>query len=135
MNGSPPYRKTAVPKTAGIQRAPGTGGGRVAERPLEHVSPDQRWDGEQEGDPELVAEHRHTVSGVFVVRAMPGMLRRATISGVLRVLVMGVVTDSRSALVVLAQLRVLGVPGLSRGYDPMALMRLMISHMALSASV
>jgi hypothetical protein len=59
---------------------------------------------------------------------MPNMLRHVTISGVPRVLVVGVVTDSRSALVVLAQLRVLGVARFSRGYDRMALMMLMISH-------
>jgi len=40
---------------------------------------------------------------VLVVRAMPGMLRRAAISGVPGVLVMGVVTDTRSAMVVLTQ--------------------------------
>lgn len=75
------------------------------------------------------------MSCVLVVRAMPGRLRRATVSGVPRVPVMGVVSNSRSALVVLSQLRVLGVAGFSRGYDPMALIMLMISHMALSASV
>jgi hypothetical protein len=75
------------------------------------------------------------MSCMLVMRAMPGMLRCATISGVPRVLVMGVLTDSRSAPVVLAQLRVLGVADFGGGCDPMALMMLMISHMALSSSV
>ena len=44
----PPYRNTAVPNTGGIQRCAGNVRRRVAERPREHVPPDERREREQQ---------------------------------------------------------------------------------------
>src|SRR5512145_3157430 len=43
---------------------------RVTERPLKHVSPDERGEREEERDPKPVAEHRDGVSGMAVVPAV-----------------------------------------------------------------
>src|SRR5258708_11390948 len=51
---------------------------RVVKRPLEHVAPDERRNGQRERDPELVAEHRDAVAGVFVV---PSVLTVGAIAG------------------------------------------------------
>jgi hypothetical protein len=75
------------------------------------------------------------MSSVRVMRAMPGVLRCATISRLPGVLVMGMVTESRSVLVVWTQFWVLGVASFRRAYLLMAPMMLMISHVALSAFV
>src|SRR5690606_9766314 len=56
---------------------------RVAEQPRQHVAPDQDGDGEHDGQPELVAEHRDGMSGVLVVRTV--IMRRHPTRGMRRV--------------------------------------------------
>src|SRR6187431_3590043 len=64
--------------------------GRVAEEPRQHVPPDESRDCQQQGQPELVAEHRHAVASVLAVSLMSGVTRISGVTcvfGVIRVVV------------------------------------------------
>ena len=67
MKTSPPYMRTTVPSTAGINFDPGEGGCGVPKPMLDIGRPKDHRNGESEAQPKLVAKHGNGVPRVTVV--------------------------------------------------------------------
>ena len=88
----------------------------VVDRALEHMPPHDGWDREQQGDPELVAEHRDAVARVLVVSRMVRVparcvrVRRLSQLGILGVPRLG--RRGLVLLVVLVPVMMMPLPGM-----------------------